>query len=140
MNDLNSQQLILLALFVSFVTSIATGIFTVSLLEQAPPVVTQTINRVVERTVETVVEGKTEVVNTVSEVTTDERVGAALARVRPGLVRVGSSLATSSAILSGALFEDEYLGVVADDGVVVTDSSIVKEGHEYSIGGLHVLR
>ncbi len=56
MNDLNTQQIILLTLLVSFVTSIATGITTVSLLEQAPEPVTQTINRVVERTVERVVE------------------------------------------------------------------------------------
>lgn len=51
---LNTQQIILLCLLVSFVTSIATGITTVSLLQQSPEPVTQTINRVIERTVETV--------------------------------------------------------------------------------------
>lgn len=51
---LNTQQIILLCLLVSFVTSIATGITVVSLLQQSPEPVTQTINRVVERTVETV--------------------------------------------------------------------------------------
>lgn len=56
MQDLNKQQVVLLCLLVSFVTSIATGITVVSLLDQSPQPVTQTINRVVERTVEKVIE------------------------------------------------------------------------------------
>jgi hypothetical protein len=51
MNDLNKEQLILLALLISFVTSLATGIVTVSLMDQAPKNVVQTIKQVVERAV-----------------------------------------------------------------------------------------
>lgn len=55
LEQLTKHQIILLTLLVSFVTSIATGIVTVSLMDQAPAAVTQTINRIVERTVEKVV-------------------------------------------------------------------------------------
>jgi S1-C subfamily serine protease len=54
MEDLNKNQIVLLTLLVSFVTSIATGIMTTSLLQEAPVEVTRNINRIVEKTIETV--------------------------------------------------------------------------------------
>ena len=53
--DLNKPQLILLAVLLSFITSIATGITTVTLMQQAPPSVTVPVTRIVRETVEKVV-------------------------------------------------------------------------------------
>ena len=53
--DLNKSQLILLVILLSFITSIATGITTVTLLEKAPQSVTVPINRIVRETVEKIV-------------------------------------------------------------------------------------
>lgn len=49
MENLTKTQLIMLVLLVSFVTSLVTGIVSVTLVNQAPAQVTQTINRVIEK-------------------------------------------------------------------------------------------
>lgn len=49
MEELNKQQLIMLVFLVSFVTALFTGIVTVSLVNQAPAGITQTIQKVIER-------------------------------------------------------------------------------------------
>lgn len=55
MKELDKSQIVLLTLLVSFVTSLATGIVTVSLMEQGVSPVTNTVNQIVERTKEIIV-------------------------------------------------------------------------------------
>lgn len=59
MEDLNRSQFILLVLLVTFVTSVATAIVTATLVNQAPSPITQTVGKVIEKTVETVTLNKT---------------------------------------------------------------------------------
>lgn len=56
MDNLNKQQVILLAMLVSFITAVSTGITTVSLMDKSEDGVPQTIYRVVEKTIEKVIE------------------------------------------------------------------------------------
>lgn len=89
MEHLTKQQIVLLCLLVSFVSSIATGIVTVSLLDQAPPAVTQTINRIVERTIEVAGTSATSTKETVV-VREDKATVDAITKASRGLVRIYS--------------------------------------------------
>ncbi|MFA6006239.1 MAG: hypothetical protein WC764_00710 [Candidatus Paceibacterota bacterium] len=137
MEELNKTQLVLLMLFVSFVTSIATGIVTVTLLEQAPKSVTQQINRVVERTVERVVPGpgETKTINTTTQVVVseDDLIIQAVHKSSPTLVRiripgVATAVATSTAssnLASVAVVDVAPVETPADTfltGLIVSDT------------------
>lgn len=116
MEDLNKNQIILLTLLVSFVTSIATGIVTVTLMAEAPPGITQTINRVVERTIERVVPGEASVATVIREVpviTNDqELVVGVVAAASPAVVSIADS--TGAAVGTGFLATDKHWIVTAD--------------------------
>lgn len=128
---LTKAQIVLLTLLISFVTSIATGIVTVTLLDQAPPAVTQTINRVVERTVERVVPGETQGASVITkEVTTvvkeEDLIPQSITKSSKSLVRV-FRITSDGPVFSG-------LGVIAShDGIIATDSALVTEGGTYSV-------
>lgn len=130
MDNLNKQQLVLLALLVSFVTSIATGIVTVSLMDQSPAGVTQTINRVVERTIERVIQAPAQPAAVITKeviVTEEDLITAAIEKNAKSIVKIEMMLAPQT---TGSF---AGLGVVVStDGVIVGDNAnFVTPGDNY---------
>lgn len=126
---LSKSQIVLLTLLVSFVTSIATGIVTVALVEQAPPAIAQTVNRVVERTVEKVVPSSqgASVVTTEKTVVVKEAdlIATAIAKTSPSIVR----LYKQDKDVSGKDIEVFLgLGVVLGKGGLIVSESLGVEG------------
>lgn len=129
--ELNKFQLVLLTLLVSFVTSIATGIVTVTLLAEAPPAVTQTINQVVERTIETIVPKDVLKPGSVKETTIvvkeDDLITSS----------IQASLGKTGRVYGGTATTSPIVGLAAQIGptLLMTDSSIVDKDHLVVIGG-----
>lgn len=116
LEQLTKHQILLLTLLVSFVTSIATGIVTVSLMDQAPEGVTRVINQIVERTVETVVPASQGAAAVTTEKTVvvqqDELVPQSIATVQKSIIRI---------VVAG---EDQLVArgvIVGASGLAVTD-------------------
>jgi hypothetical protein len=135
LEELNTAQLILLVLLVSFVTSIATGIVTVSLLAQAPPAVTQTVNHIIERTVETVApsDGATKTVTkeTTVVVKEDDLITSSISKSLAQTGRVFAGTSTSSPVL--ALAVPIAPGILATDGTVVGSEHLVQFGNDIGV-------
>ena len=127
--DLNKSQLILLAILLSFVTSIATGITTVTLMQQAPVSVTTPINRVVQQTIEKIqqVEGKTTVQTIV--VKEEDLIVDAIAKNKSSIFSItkdGYDMNGNMAEISaGRGF------VISTDGIVVADALLVPDRGVY---------
>jgi S1-C subfamily serine protease len=132
--NLTKMQIVLLTLLVSFVTSIATGIVTVTLMDQAPPAVTQTLNRVVERTVERVVpddskQGASVITKETTVVVKEEDlITDSINNNSKSVVRIYEALEDgTTGVLKG-------LGVlVSRDGIIATDPSVIESGLTYII-------
>lgn len=132
--QLSKSQIMLLTLLVSFVTSIATGIVTVSLMDQAPPVVAQTVNRIVEHTVETVApppkEGQSAATVLTQEKTVvvneSEQVASAVAKITPSVVRLSAGADGSSSFAG--------LGVVlSSSGLIAADAAAIGENADATV-------
>ncbi|MEI6580639.1 MAG: S1C family serine protease [bacterium] len=129
--ELNKSQLIMLALLLSFVTSIATGITTVTLMQQAPASVTVPINRIVRQTVEKIVPGET--TNTVQTVVIKEEdlVVDAIAKNQAALF----SISKEGLNETGETVEiSAGKGLaISTDGIIVVDAALVPDKGVYYV-------
>ncbi|MDD4988809.1 MAG: trypsin-like peptidase domain-containing protein [Candidatus Pacebacteria bacterium] len=134
MEELTKSQIILLTLLVSFITSIATGIVTVSLLDQAPPGVTQTINRVVQTTVEKVVPGQPTIVTKEVPVTEEDLIVSAVNQDSKSLVHIKDADVPSFSQLGLVVSKD---GLILSDNIAFNPngkfSAVFSDGKSYPI-------
>ncbi|HEY4513865.1 MAG TPA: serine protease [Candidatus Paceibacterota bacterium] len=120
---LSKSQIVLLTLLVSFITSIATGIVTVSLMEQAPPSIAQNVNRIVERTVERVVPSGQAASTVITQERTvvvkeEELISQAIEKAAPSIVRIYLNDSETAAFIG--------LGTVVNStGTIATDIDAV---------------
>jgi len=129
LEELNKSQIVLLTMLVSFVTSIATGIVTVALIEEAPTDVTRIVQRVVERTVETVIPAETQQATVITTERTiiikeSDLIAAAIADNKGRIVSVIN--ADSGAFVSLGVFIDTK-------GTLAMDASALTEGGTYAV-------
>lgn len=126
--ELTKSQIVLLVILISFITSMATGVVTVSLMDQAPTSVAQTVNRVIEQTIHEVASpAQPAAVATVTKtvvVKQSDEIASAVEQSSPSLVRLYS--ADGSAFLG--------LGViVSSSGAILTDLAAVGESEGASV-------
>lgn len=141
MEELNKTQLILLALLVSFVTSIATGIVTVALMDQAPPAITQTINRVVKETERVIVPAKqTATVETVV-VKEEDYIVSAVDANRDNVVTI-AVLEKRKSRLGFTSYSDTTrhvaeIGIgfaLTNGGIIAVPAALFDKGEEFAVG------
>lgn len=124
-NNLNKSQFLLLLLLVIFVTSITTAAVTVTLLDQSPKAgITQTINRVIENTIEKIVPGATTTIVRVKEVpvvvSEGQQIAQAIQKVAPGVVKLAVSGDAGWQSLGSAL-------AVRNDGLFATSLTVLPQ-------------
>ena len=139
LEHLTKHQIVLLTLLVSFVTSIATGIVTVSLINQAPPPLTRTINQLVEHTVEKVVQATpvmSAVVTTEKTVVVkdDDLAAQSIAKMQKSIVRIAAK--GGDLLLTRGVIVSANGTAIADRGALMADDAtsfeaILSDGKRY---------
>lgn len=114
MEHLTKAQIVLLTLFVSFVASMATGIVVVTLMQQGPEPVTQTINNVIEKTIEKI---------TPTPITTDKKTVTSDQDLMVAAIdrNIKSTVSFRVASENGESVPSGVGTIVSSEGLVVTD-------------------
>ena len=137
MEKLTKQQIVLVTLLVSFVTSIATGIVTVALMDQAPAGITQTINQIVERTVEKVITPPTDgtsaavVTHETVVVSEDDKIAESVDKNKSSVVRI-----YSNATNAGDVAQNTFIGlgtIVSKEGLIATGDVFADPNGKYLV-------
>lgn len=124
LEQLTKHQIILLTLLVSFVTSIATGIVTVALMDQAPAGVTRVINQIVEHTVEKVVPtqaGVAAVTEKTVVVKDDDLAAQSIAQVQKSIVRLTAK--GDDLLVARGVIVDGKGAILTDRGALVASGA-----------------
>lgn len=122
MEHLTKAQIVLLTMFVSFVASMATGVVVVTLMQQTPEPVSQTITNVVERTIEKIVPTTIEKPGKTIVVKDEDLVVAAIEK---------NSKSTVALKYTGVEGERVPAGVgtiVSSDGLIIADKRSFNNG------------
>ena len=122
MEHLNKQQIVLLTLLVSFVTSLSTGIVTVSLMDQAPASVTRTINQVIEKTIQQSAPQDASV-GTIS-ISVNDQTASATAAISSSTVKI-INVNTNAVIGLGI--------IITKTGSIFTDKNNIDSNQSYAI-------
>lgn len=123
MEHLTKSQIVLLTLFVSFVSSMATAIVVVTLMQQAPTPVLQTITNVVEKSIDRIVPTIVEKPGKTVVIKDEDLMVAAIERNSKSVVSLRSVAENGEVYLAG-------IGtIVSPEGLIVTDKSNFQNGN-----------
>lgn len=126
---LTKHQIVLLTLLITFVSSTASAIVVVRLMEGSPVTLSPTINRVIERTVQQIIPGETREITKVNTVVVKEEdlVVEAISENKNSIVLVKETIQTES----GETSISNSTGIYLKDGYVIADGKLISGPGNY---------